>query len=285
MTVDVSQQYDALARWAWWQARLRGRARIAQVCLHKRLLPPPFSLSWERPGGGKSGIDRWLASKIIREKPSRLLDLGCGFGSLLFRIGRQYTAELVGLSSSAYPIRRCIALARRETGAGGYHFVLGQFTDLVKLGRFDGIVAVESLAYLEDIAGFATLLGQALRPGGNLYILDDWPVRALPEDNPDRIALERYWNRRSYDPWEEVTKLLSRRDLQLKEETDLTGQVPAHAAPSPPREPRLLRSLHGRLPNNSLKCLAAAFLGGYHLDRLYQQGHMTYRLGIFTKTR
>jgi cyclopropane-fatty-acyl-phospholipid synthase len=99
----------------------------------------------------------------------RLLDVGCGWGSLALHAAQRYDASVVGITLSAEQA----ALARERIAAAG---LSGRVTIRVQDyrdvddGPFD---AVSSIGMAEHVgrarmAGYADVLRRALRPGGRL---------------------------------------------------------------------------------------------------------------------
>jgi SAM-dependent methyltransferase len=122
-----------------------------------------------------------LRAGFPRSARGRALDLGCGTGLLSFFL-RDAFAEIVLLDESAGMIaelERKIALddeARRAAGAGpGARMApaLGSAeTALPGLGTFDAAYAMLSLHHVRDPGAAIRALAAALRPGGELRIID-----------------------------------------------------------------------------------------------------------------
>jgi cyclopropane-fatty-acyl-phospholipid synthase len=99
----------------------------------------------------------------------RLLDVGCGWGSLALHAARRYGAEVVGVTLSAEQA----GLARErvaETGLAGRVTIRIQDYRDVDDGPFD---AVSSIGMAEHVgragmAGYVDVLRRVLRPGGRL---------------------------------------------------------------------------------------------------------------------
>jgi SAM-dependent methyltransferase len=107
----------------------------------------------------------------------RVLDLGCGTGTLAVLIKRaQPGAEVVGLDVDA----RILAIARRKIAAAGVAIELRHGTaeeaDLAA-GSFDRVLTSLVLHHLTTAEKRAALgaLRRALRPGGELHVADWGP--------------------------------------------------------------------------------------------------------------
>ncbi|NBD37915.1 MAG: methyltransferase domain-containing protein [Verrucomicrobia bacterium] len=279
--MKTARQYEVLAKTRYLSALLRGGVRPERLCLHKTLLPADSSLdAADCPAGGRDGLNQWLADGITEERPKRVLDLGCGFGATLFALARRMEGQFVGLTQSAFLVKTAASLAEKEGRANELTFHEGEFALLSTLGSFDAIVAVESLSYFDELAEAARLLGEALRPKGSLWIVDDWLRKPLPEEHTDVRGLCETWGRRRLHTAEELEAAFAGKGFQLVENRDLTPQVPALRASASPRS-GWLRLAARRLPGRQLRSLAAAYLGGFHLDRLYAASLMEYRFSHY----
>lgn len=99
----------------------------------------------------------------------RLLDVGCGWGSLALHAARRYGVHVVGITLSA----RQVELARRRAAAAG----LADRVDVrvqdyreVTDGPFDAVSSIGMAEHVgrDALAGYAARLHGLLRPGGRL---------------------------------------------------------------------------------------------------------------------
>jgi cyclopropane-fatty-acyl-phospholipid synthase len=94
----------------------------------------------------------------------RILDLGCGWGSLSLWLAARYPrAEIVAVANAPAQHRYIEAEAARR-GFSRLHVVTAEMTNFAPPGRFDRIVAIE---LFEHMANWAALLGR----------IHDWLVR------------------------------------------------------------------------------------------------------------
>lgn len=116
----------------------------------------------------------------------RVLDLGCGTGTLAIAAGQaQPGAEVTGLDGDPAVLAR----ARQKASSAGAHvdFDEGLSTDLpYDDGRFDVVLSTLFFHHLEPAAKRATAaeIARVLRPGGRLLVADWGP----PQDALMRIA-------------------------------------------------------------------------------------------------
>ncbi|MEO1079463.1 MAG: class I SAM-dependent methyltransferase [Pseudomonadota bacterium] len=279
----VAQQYDALARMTAWSTRLRGRLRMDRLCMHKRLLPPPSGLEGERPGAGQSALNDFLANRIARDQPATVLDLGCGFGATLAATAGRHRARYVGVSNASFPITLGRGLLPQMPKGYGIALQLADLNDPQALGRFDAILALESLAYADCLSAAAANIVAAMNPGAAFWLVDDWLVSPVHRSDQDARAVCTSWGRRELYDWPSCRHAFLERGVELIEDLDLTDQVPATQDPPGELRRALLAVITTLAPGARCKSLLHAFLGGWHLERLYARGLTCYRLAAFRK--
>lgn len=82
---------------------------------------------------------RHIANKLLIQPGNRILDIGCGWGSLAFDLAAQYDCEVVGITLS----KEQLVVANKEKLLRGYknvHFELADYRE--HQGTFDRIVSV-----------------------------------------------------------------------------------------------------------------------------------------------
>lgn len=150
------------------QIRCHGSPAYRELC--RRVFGPdllPFSLTEERQLAA-------VADLLARRPRARVLDLGCGIGTLTEAL-RQRTGEAftgVDLSGSA------IRYARRRFaggGAGGAEDLSFQSADLDSWqpppGTYDAVVGIDVLYFLDDLASTLRRLLRVLPSGGEMLFL------------------------------------------------------------------------------------------------------------------
>jgi cyclopropane-fatty-acyl-phospholipid synthase len=122
----------------------------------------------------------------------RILELGCGWGSLSLWMAKTYpNARITAVSNSAS--QRAFILARaQERGLGNLEVITCDMNDFEAPGEFDRVVSVEMF---EHMANWRALLGKVkswLKPDGRLFIHifthKTTPYRFNVEDEADWIA-------------------------------------------------------------------------------------------------
>ena len=149
-----------------------GRARFDEL-LVKAYLPAATGLTDRLAAGSRAG------------------DVGCGTGHCLNLMAAAFPAsEFVGFDISD----EAIALGRAEADALGLTNVTFEVTDVLKLPvdpAFDVLFAFDAIHDQADPAGVLARIRSALRPGGELFMVDIKASSNL-EDNiaePDRVMI------------------------------------------------------------------------------------------------
>jgi cyclopropane-fatty-acyl-phospholipid synthase len=120
----------------------------------------------------------------------RLLDVGCGWGSLSMHAAREYGADVVGVTLS----QEQAALARKRLAEAGLTEsveIRVQDYRAVEDGPFDAISSVGMAEHVgrSELPGYAAVLGALLRPGGRLLNhAISWDAEATTWNNDTFIA-------------------------------------------------------------------------------------------------
>ena len=168
MTDIVASQYDSLARVTAWLARFRGNRDIDSLCMHKQLLPPATSRAAMRPGPGQTALNDFIARRVAAEQPASVLDLGCGFGSTIAALARRHRAAYLGVANSPLSLKIGRSTLPEDYEGSRIRLATADLNTPDELGCFDLILAVESLAYAEDLEATVTRIHTALNPGGQI---------------------------------------------------------------------------------------------------------------------
>ena len=151
----------------------------------------------------------------------RILDLGCGWGSLALWIARRHRSARVVAVSNAPAQRRYIEALRAGEGLGNLETVTADVNRFDPRGRFDRIVSVEMFEHMRNYERLLGRIRSWLEPDGRLFVHlfahrrycyflerdgdDDWMARhfftggMMPSADLlprclDGLMLERHWS-------------------------------------------------------------------------------------------
>jgi 2-polyprenyl-3-methyl-5-hydroxy-6-metoxy-1,4-benzoquinol methylase len=126
-----------------------------------------------RPGGTEYGRYLWVRDQIMAG--TRVLDVGCNCGQLAENLVRDLSCEVVGVDITPAFIAHC-QKKKRDYGTF-FCFDFSQMTalQLLWLGKFHVVTALEVIEHPMDIRGFRENVGRVLVPGGRLIITTPHP--------------------------------------------------------------------------------------------------------------
>jgi len=132
-----------------------------------------------------------VCRKLGLEAGQRLLDVGCGWGSLLLHAAERYGVRAVGVTlspSQAEEARRRVAQAGLEDRADVRVADYREVAD----GPYDAIASIGMVEHvgLDLLATYARRLAALVRPGGR--VLNHGIVRLRPARRSDRTFIARY---------------------------------------------------------------------------------------------
>jgi SAM-dependent methyltransferase len=118
---------------------------------------------WRAGPDGRTAQDVAL-ELLAATAPARLLEVGCGTGSLAERCAAELRCDVTALDSSAAMVR--------ATAAHGLHAMIGDVQELPFAdGAFDCAVAAWMLYHVPDLGRAIAELARVLRPGGRLVAI------------------------------------------------------------------------------------------------------------------
>ena len=104
------------------------------------------------------------------EDGMRVLDLGCGWGSLSLWIAENYPHCSVVATSNSRPQIAAIQGRCRERGLGNVQGVVADINDLHIDQRFDRVISIEMFEHLKNYERLMTRIASFLEPQGQLFV-------------------------------------------------------------------------------------------------------------------
>ena len=235
------------------------------------------------------------------------IDLGCGFGSSLLRLGREGLTLGLGVVADTHQAQQ--AKQRLKAADLPFEILVGDFCDSALKGRLqsrapqcDLIYMIEALTHARDARAVFELARAMLRPGGCFVVCDDVvrdpaprgsskPKQGLASEAMTR-NLNRFrvgWQLPALSQARELRRLARRCGLEIAEDLDLTP----HLRLKTPRDllvqaaVRLLRPVLGDPQTTEQAARAPSYWlnlnGGHALQQLLLHGQVQYRFFVFRR--
>jgi cyclopropane-fatty-acyl-phospholipid synthase len=109
-----------------------------------------------------------VCRKLALRPGQRLLDIGCGWGSLIVYAAQRYGVEAVGVTLSDKQAREADAQAREARVADRVRAFVLDYRELARLGSFDAVASIGMFEHVgsEKLRDYFAASYRALRPGG-----------------------------------------------------------------------------------------------------------------------
>ena len=276
-TKDVSLYYDELHRWTEKDKSFQVFSGFENDTIHRFLIDA---------GSGEFSPDtiyKFIDPHMPPHATSRALDAGCGYGGTCFRCLRVHGGRWSGvtISREQWSYANGIAKARGLEGAIDFH-LLSYDTPLP--GRYNVIVAIESLIHAADPSATLKNFISSLDAGGRIVIVDDMPVEHVNEADAGFLAnFKQAWRcpvALSAQAW---TALAQSYGLRLTANEDLTHLLKPRPEPDLDAAFADLSSQRADKTKRGFARLSDAELGGLHLERLHRRGTVRYVMLVFEK--
>ncbi|MGI5450118.1 class I SAM-dependent methyltransferase [Streptomyces sp. CA-243310] len=163
---------------------------------YERVLGPSmvYSCAYWRPGGTLEEAQRdkldLVCRKLALEPGQRLLDVGCGWGSMALHAAREYDVQVTGITLS----REQAAYARKRVAEEGLadriEIRIQDYRD-VKDGPYDAISSIGMAEHVgaERYREYARTLHALLRPGGRLL---NHQIARPPEPDEEAYRINEF---------------------------------------------------------------------------------------------
>jgi cyclopropane-fatty-acyl-phospholipid synthase len=112
----------------------------------------------------------FVAERLEVAKGARVLDVGCGWGSLVLFLAQEYGCHVTGVTPSR-PQAAYVQRLAEELGVGRQVEVrVGSFSDTETVGRFDAVAMMGSIVHMPDRSRVLRKAHRLLRREGKLYL-------------------------------------------------------------------------------------------------------------------
>lgn len=112
----------------------------------------------------------WVARQLGLRGGEQVLDVGCGWGSLILFMAQEYGCHATGVTPSR-PQAEFILARAAEAGVAGLITVRpGSFSDIEVPGRFDAVTMLGSIVHMPDRTTVLRKAHDLLRRNGSLYL-------------------------------------------------------------------------------------------------------------------
>ena len=100
----------------------------------------------------------------------RILELGCGWGSLTLWMAERYPASTITALSNSHSQRAFIEAEAARRGLGNVHVLTEDFNTFASDARFDRVVSVEMFEHLRNWPEAFRRVAKGLVPGGRFFM-------------------------------------------------------------------------------------------------------------------
>lgn len=147
-------------------------ARLFELCLGPRLKYSScyYPTGDETLAQAEEAMLRLYAERALLADGQRILELGCGWGSLTLWMAEQYPlAQITGVSNSASQREHIMAQAKAR-GLGNIEILTRDVNTLALDVRFDRIVSIEMFEHVRNHARLLQRIADWLADGGLLFV-------------------------------------------------------------------------------------------------------------------
>lgn len=128
-------------------------------------------------GAAQRNMERELGKKLALRRGSKVLDAGCGEGTVAIHLAQEFGYEIYGIDIIDWSIENA-KRNKLKAGIEGLHFRVGDYTETgFPDGYFDGVYTMETLVHSPNYKKTLKEFYRVLKPGGVVvnheYVLDD----------------------------------------------------------------------------------------------------------------
>lgn len=274
---DLADYYDELCRWTAIDRDFQVYSGLGAHTIHR------FLIDEATAEFSPATIYKFIDPHVAAIGSPRGLDAGCGYGGTIFHCIEAHGGLWEGITISQEQVgyARSIATARGVDGMASFH--LSSY-DATLPGRYNVIIAIESLIHSSSPAATIANLVAALDPRGRLIVVDDMPLNPVPKDERDLFNdFKASWRcpvAPSADEWMALAELCQ---LKCISNIDLSHLMRPRTEPELDAALADLRSQRPDKIKRGFGRLSDAEIGGLHLERLLRRRTIRYVMLVFEK--
>lgn len=277
MTQDVSLYYDELHRWTSKDKDFQVFSGLENDTIHR------FLIDSDTDKFSPDTVYKFIDPFMPPHGASRGLDAGCGYGGTCFRCLRVHGGRWIGVTISEEQWSYANGIAKARGLEGVIQFQLASY-DAPLPGRYNVIVAIESLIHSADPERTLNNLVASLDAGGRLIIVDDMPLDGTKAADAEYIAgFKQAWRcpvALSAPGWKALAQAAG---LRLIAERDFSHLMKPRAEADLDAALIDLSSQRAEKAKQGFERLSDAEIGGLHLERLHRRGTVRYIMLVFEK--
>jgi SAM-dependent methyltransferase len=274
---DVALYYDELHRWTARDRDFQVFSGRENDTIHR------FLIDADTGAFSPNTIYKFVDPHIVALTPVRGLDAGSGYGGTCFRCLHVHGGHWTGVTISPEQWTSAKGIAKARGFENRIDFHLSSY-DAPLPGRYNVVVAIESLIHSADPGRTIANLASAIDPGGRFILIDDMPVDPVPQRDKEFLAgFKRYWRCPVAPSAEGWTAAAAAAGLRLVKRKDLSDLMKPRAERDLDAAFDDLSSQAGDKASAGFARLSEAELGGLHLERLHRRGTIRYTMLVFEK--
>lgn len=273
---QVMGLYDWLSRFNLLTNRVMFGSATADLTMHKTLrIPEECAEKYRGASQRLYTVDLALEAADLLPHPA-VLDSGCGFGGTVFRWQERIGGTYDGLTLSRVQWKYACREARRRGIEDQCRFHLRSY-DEPSGNSYDAVVSMEALIHSQSFELSVRNFTAALKPGGKLVIMEDIPLDESRGDRDLELLCE-FWGLSEVPTTSRYRAALAGNGLRIVHDRNYSDGFRTSPPDKIVRLDARYRMAYKFLPRAGPRLIAAAFLGGLALERLYQKNLVQYRL-------
>lgn len=274
---DVSLYYDELHRWTAKDKSFQTFSGLENDTIHRFLIDPATAAF------SPDTIYHFIDPHMPPHGTARGLDAGCGYGGTCFRSLKVHGGRWTGITISPEQCTAAGGIAAARKLGEAIDFRLMSYDDALP-GRYNIIIAIESLIHSADPAATLSNLAASLDSGGRLIIVDDMPAAQIGSGDAALLSeFKRAWRCPVAPTAQQWIAYAGAGGLRLITERDFNVLMKPRSEAELDAALAELTAQRAGKSQAGFARLSDAEIGGLHLERLHRRGAVRYVMLVFGK--